>query len=38
VPGAGVIGDIDYIETAFVTQGYKEDFRLHKDQGGGANG
>ncbi|MBR4224316.1 MAG: Gfo/Idh/MocA family oxidoreductase [Oscillospiraceae bacterium] len=32
----GIIGDIDYIETAFITQGYKEDFRLHKEQGGGA--
>ncbi|MBO4457391.1 MAG: Gfo/Idh/MocA family oxidoreductase [Butyrivibrio sp.] len=33
---SGVIGDVDYIETAFVTQGYKEDIRLHKDMGGGA--
>lgn len=33
---SGVIGDIDYMETAFVTQGYKEDIRLHKDMGGGA--
>ncbi len=32
----GTIGDVDYIETAFVTQGYKEDIRLHKDMGGGA--
>ena len=32
----GVIGDVDYIESAFITQGYKEDIRLHKDQGGGA--
>jgi len=32
----GIIGDIDYIETAFITQGYKEDIRLHKDMGGGA--
>ncbi|MCR4762119.1 MAG: Gfo/Idh/MocA family oxidoreductase [Lachnospiraceae bacterium] len=32
----GLIGDVDYIETAFITQGYKEDFRLHKEQGGGA--
>ena len=32
----GVIGDVDYIDTAFVTQGYKEDFRLHKEHGGGA--
>ena len=31
----GVIGDILYIDTAFLTQGYKEDFRLHKEQGGG---
>ena len=32
----GIIGDVDYIESAFLTQGYKEDFRLHKEQGGGA--
>ncbi len=32
----GVIGAVDYIETAFVTQGYKEDIRLYKDMGGGA--
>ena len=33
---SGIIGDVDYIDTAFVTQGYKEDFRLHKELGGGA--
>lgn len=33
---SGVIGEVDYVDTAFVTQGYKEDFRLHKEQGGGA--
>ncbi len=33
---SGVIGKIDHIESAFVTQGYKEDIRLYKDQGGGA--
>ena len=32
----GLIGDVDYIESAFITQGYKEDFRLHKAYGGGA--
>ena len=32
---SGEIGIIDYIDTAFVTQGYSEDFRLHKEQGGG---
>ena len=32
----GIIGDVDYIDTAFVTQGYKENFRLHKEMGGGA--
>lgn len=32
----GIIGDVDYVESAFITQGYKEDFRLHKEQGGGA--
>lgn len=31
-----MIGDVDYIESAFITQGYKEDIRLHKEQGGGA--
>ena len=33
---SGIIGSVDYIESAFVTQGYKEDFRLHKELGGGA--
>lgn len=33
---SGIIGSVDYIETAFVTQGYTEDIRLHKDMGGGA--
>ena len=33
---SGIIGDVDYIDTAFVTQGYREDFRLHKELGGGA--
>ena len=32
----GLIGDVDYIETAFITQGYKEDIRIHKELGGGA--
>lgn len=32
---SGIIGDIDFIETAFYTQGYEEDFRLHKELGGG---
>lgn len=32
----GIIGDVDYIETAFLTQGYVEDFRIHKEMGGGA--
>ncbi len=32
----GLIGEVDHIETAFLTQGYKEDFRLHREQGGGA--
>lgn len=31
-----VIGDVDYIETGFITQGYKEDIRIHKETGGGA--
>ncbi|MCR5331452.1 MAG: Gfo/Idh/MocA family oxidoreductase, partial [Lachnospiraceae bacterium] len=33
---SGVIGEVDYIDTAFITQGYNEDFRLHKELGGGA--
>ena len=33
---AGLLGEVDYIESAFITQGYKEDFRLHKEFGGGA--
>lgn len=33
---SGIIGDVNYIESAFITQGYNEDFRLHKEFGGGA--
>ena len=33
---SGVIGDVDFIETAFYTQGYVEDIRLYKELGGGA--
>lgn len=33
---SGLIGEVDYIESAFITQGYQEDFRLHKEFGGGA--
>lgn len=33
---SGIIGEMDYMESAFITQGYKEDFRLHKELGGGA--
>ena len=33
---SGIIGDVDYIETAFLTQGYVEDIRIHKEMGGGA--
>ena len=33
---SGLIGDIDYIETAFLTQGYKDDIRIRKETGGGA--
>ena len=32
---SGLIGTPVYIDTAFLTQGYKEDFRLHKELGGG---
>ncbi len=31
----GIIGDLRFIETAFYTQGYEENFRLHKELGGG---
>ncbi|MBR5422234.1 MAG: aldo/keto reductase [Lachnospiraceae bacterium] len=31
----GEIGEVDYIDTAFITQDYSEDFRLHKEYGGG---
>ena len=31
---SGIIGDIFYIDTAFVTQGYEEDIRIHKELGG----
>ncbi len=31
-----IIGEVDYVETAFVTQGYVEDIRIHKETGGGA--
>lgn len=34
--GSGSIGQVDYIETAFLTQGYIEDIRMHKNMGGGA--
>ena len=33
---SGIIGEVDFIDTAFVTQGYKEDIRLYKEMGGGA--
>ncbi|MCR4654980.1 MAG: Gfo/Idh/MocA family oxidoreductase [Lachnospiraceae bacterium] len=33
---SGSIGDIDYIETAFVTSGYSDDIRIRKETGGGA--
>ncbi|WP_406544926.1 Gfo/Idh/MocA family protein [Pseudobutyrivibrio sp.] len=33
---SGLIGKIDYIESEFLTQGYSEDIRLYKEQGGGA--
>lgn len=32
---SGEIGKVDYIDTAFLTQDYSEDIRLHKEQGGG---
>lgn len=33
---SGIIGEIDYVETAFLTQGYKDNIRLYKHLGGGA--
>jgi len=33
---SGIIGEIDYVETAFLTQGYSDDIRLYKSLGGGA--
>lgn len=33
---SGIIGDVEYIESAFLTQGYHEDIRLYRDLGGGA--
>ncbi len=33
---SGIIGNIGFIRSSFITQGYKEDIRIHKDQGGGA--
>ncbi len=32
----GVLGEIEYVESAFLAQGHIEDFRLHKESGGGA--
>ncbi len=32
----GIIGEVDYIETAFLTQGYSNDIRMDKELGGGA--
>ena len=33
---SGLIGEPDYVETAFLTQSYREDIRLHRETGGGA--
>ena len=33
---SGLIGDVEYVETAFVTQGYDDDIRIYKEMGGGA--
>ena len=32
---AGIIGKVDYVDTAFLTQFYSENVRLYKEQGGG---
>lgn len=34
--GSGIIGDVDLIQTAFITQGYFDDIRIYKETGGGA--
>ena len=34
--GSGIIGDVDFLETAFYTQGYYDDIRIRKETGGGA--
>ncbi len=36
VISSDTIGEVDYVSTAFITQGYKEDIRLYKELGGGA--
>lgn len=33
---SGIIGEVDFVDTSFVTQGYNEDIRLYKNMGGGA--
>ncbi len=33
---SGEIGEVDYIDTAFLIQDFTSDFRLHKELGGGA--
>ena len=33
---SGIIGDVDYIQSAFITQGYVDDIRIYKELGGGA--
>ena len=33
---SGIIGDVVYVDSTFMTQGYKEDIRLYHEQGGGA--
>ena len=33
---SGAIGEVDFIQTSFLTQGYIDDIRIHKETGGGA--
>ena len=33
---SGLIGDVDYIQSSFITQGYHDDIRIYKELGGGA--
>ncbi len=36
VINSGIIGEVEYVDSSFVTQGYRENIRLYKELGGGA--